>query len=175
MALLKLLLALAHANAATAASGGSFTGFPALIYEHGWILALWIASYMIVPICAMGLLGKRLNQVARKSDAITVPDVFRDRFDSGRLGVIASLIMAIFMVFNLVAQFKAGAIIIETMFKPLEGFSNAAQWVAWLPENLSFLSDKPPAATYCLGLLIFAGFTCTRITRNSGHGSHHQT
>ncbi len=148
--------ALAMTYAATAASGGSFTGFPALIYEHGWILALWIASYMIVPICAMGLLGKRLNQVARKSDAITVPDVFRDRFDSGRLGVIASLIMAIFMVFNLVAQFKAGAIIIETMFKPLEGFSNAAQWVAWLPENLSFLSDKPPAATYCLGLLIFA-------------------
>ena len=37
--------------AATSASGGSFTGFPSKIYTHGWILALWIASYMVVPIC----------------------------------------------------------------------------------------------------------------------------
>ena len=24
--------------------GGSFMGFPALIYTHGWVLALWIAG-----------------------------------------------------------------------------------------------------------------------------------
>ena len=45
--------------AATSSSGGSFTGFPSKIYTHGWILALWISSYMVVPICTMGLLGKR--------------------------------------------------------------------------------------------------------------------
>ena len=36
--------ALAFTFAATSSSGGSFTGFPALIYSYGWILALWIAS-----------------------------------------------------------------------------------------------------------------------------------
>ena len=40
--------------AATSSSGGSFTGFPSKIYSHGWILALWIGSYMVVPICTMG-------------------------------------------------------------------------------------------------------------------------
>ncbi|MFP6751700.1 MAG: hypothetical protein VB855_08490, partial [Pirellulaceae bacterium] len=48
--------------AATSASGGSFTGFPSKIYTHGWVLGLWIGSYIVVPICAMGLLGKRINQ-----------------------------------------------------------------------------------------------------------------
>ena len=52
--------------AATSASGGTFVGFPALIYTHGWVLALWIAGYMVVPIVAMGLLGKRLNQISRR-------------------------------------------------------------------------------------------------------------
>ena len=34
--------ALALTFAATAASGGTFVGFPALVYSHGWVLALWI-------------------------------------------------------------------------------------------------------------------------------------
>jgi len=29
--------------AATNASGGSFMGFPSLIYTHGWVLALWLS------------------------------------------------------------------------------------------------------------------------------------
>jgi len=34
--------------AATAASGGTFTGFPSKIYVHGWILALWIHVALVV-------------------------------------------------------------------------------------------------------------------------------
>ena len=68
--------------AATSASGGSFVGFPALIYTYGWVLAFWIAGYMVVPIVAMGLLGKRLNHVSRTADAVTVPDVIERRFAS---------------------------------------------------------------------------------------------
>ncbi len=51
--------------AATNASGGSFMGFPALIYSHGWTLALWIAGFMVLPLVSMALIGKRLNQVAQ--------------------------------------------------------------------------------------------------------------
>src|SRR5262249_44439964 len=85
--------ALALSVAGTGISGGSFTGFPALVYTNGWIMALWIASYMIVPLTAMALLGKRLNQVARVSGSVTVPDVFRDRFDSPTLGLTATLLI----------------------------------------------------------------------------------
>src|SRR5919198_544776 len=99
---------LALTIAATAISGGTFMGFPSLIYTNGWVMALWIASYMVVPLTTMALLGKRINQVARMSGAVTVPDVLRDRFDSPGLGILSTLLILLFLTFNLVAQFKAG-------------------------------------------------------------------
>ena len=51
--------AFAFTYAATSASGGSFMGFPSLIYTHGWVMALWIAGYIIVPLVAIGLIAKR--------------------------------------------------------------------------------------------------------------------
>jgi len=108
--------ALAFTFAATSASGGSFTGYPSLIYSHGWILAFWIASFMIFPLTTMGVLGKRINQAARKTGAITIPDVFRDRYDSAGLGVFTACTIIFFTVCNLVAQFKAGSLILEEVF-----------------------------------------------------------
>ncbi len=108
--------------AATSSSGGSFTGFPSKIYTHGWVLALWIGSYMVVPICTMGLLGKRLNQVARISGSITVPDVMRDRFHNKYFGLLAVSLIVFFMSFNLVAQFKAGALILQTLLADVDMF-----------------------------------------------------
>jgi Na+/pantothenate symporter len=107
---------LAFTFAATSASGGSFGGFPSLVYSHGWVLALWIGSYMVFPLTAMALLGKRLNQVARKTGAITIPDVFRDRFESTGAGLLASCTIILFTMCFLVAQFKLGALIIEDTF-----------------------------------------------------------
>jgi sodium/pantothenate symporter len=100
---------LALTVAATAISGGTFMGFPSLIYTNGWIMALWIASYMVVPLTTMALLGKRINQVARIAGSVTVPDVLRDRFGSPTLGICSTLIILVLLVFNLVAQFKGGA------------------------------------------------------------------
>ncbi len=104
---------LALTVAATAISGGTFMGFPSLIYTNGWIMALWIASYMVVPLTTMALLGKRINQVARISGAVTVPDVLRDRFRSPALGIVATLLILLFLSFNLVAQFKAGGLVMK--------------------------------------------------------------
>jgi len=64
---------LAFTVAGTAISGGTFMGFPALIYSKGWIMALWISSYMVVPLTALILLGKRLNQVSRMTEPSRFP------------------------------------------------------------------------------------------------------
>src|SRR5947208_12916541 len=98
---------------ATSVSAGSFVGFPSYIYVHGWIMALWIAGYMIAGLTTKGVLAKRLNQVSRLSGAITVPDVLRDRFQSPALGLLAGILLVFFLVFNLVAQFKAGGLIMR--------------------------------------------------------------
>jgi sodium/pantothenate symporter len=138
--------------AATSASGGSFTGFPSKIYSHGWVLALWIGAYVVVPICTMGLLGKRINQVARISGSITVPDVLRDRFESARLGLMAVMLIVFFMVFNLVAQFKAGAMILKTLLSDVEIFHQAAESFHTVMEPWSFLGTD---AEYLICLLAF--------------------
>jgi SSS family solute:Na+ symporter/sodium/pantothenate symporter len=101
----------------TAITSGTFLGFPALIYTNGWVVALWIASYMTVPFMYMALMGKRLNQVARLAGAVTVPDVLRDRFNSPALGLVATALILIFMTFNLLAQFKGGALVLSEAFK----------------------------------------------------------
>ncbi|HYT93791.1 MAG TPA: hypothetical protein VEL76_34040, partial [Gemmataceae bacterium] len=104
---------LALTVAATAISGGSFMGFPSFVYSKGWVMALWICSYMVVPLTGMVWLGKRINQVARIGGSVTVPDVFRDRFQSPALGILASILILIFLCFNLVAQFKAGGVVMQ--------------------------------------------------------------
>jgi SSS family solute:Na+ symporter/sodium/pantothenate symporter len=98
---------------ATSVSAGSFVGFPSLIYRNGWVMALWIAGYMVGGLVSKGAMAKRLNQVSRLSGAITVPDVLRDRFQSPALGVLASVFLLLFLVFNLVGQFKAGGVIMR--------------------------------------------------------------
>ncbi|HUE16466.1 MAG TPA: sodium:solute symporter [Planctomycetaceae bacterium] len=103
----------ALALTATVQSGGTFMGFPSLVYSHGWSVALWIASYMVVPITGFAVLGKRLAQISRRCGAITMPDLFRERFGSAALGLVASLFILFYMSFMMVAQFKAGALVMK--------------------------------------------------------------
>ena len=137
--------------AATSASGGSFMGFPSLVYTHGWILALWIAGYMLVPIVAIGLLAKRINQISRKTNAITIPDMMRGRFDSPSIGVVATYFIVFFMVFNLVAQFKAGSKILQTLLSGVPLFESAVAMVGAVTGAIGIGAD--PA--YVLCLLVF--------------------
>ncbi|MBH05358.1 MAG: hypothetical protein CMJ20_03470 [Phycisphaeraceae bacterium] len=148
--------------AATSASGGSFMGFPAKIYTHGWIVGFWIAGYIVVPIVVMGFLGKRINQVARKAGAITVPDILHARFSSPLVGALAAVSIAVFMTCFLVAQFKAGAIILQTLLDDVPAYITARNSVG------GWLAGHPLAANlqpgYVLCLVAFAGavilYTC---------------
>src|SRR5262245_36688371 len=98
---------------ATVQSGGTFMGFPSLVYTSGWIVALWIASYMVVPITGFGLIGKRIAQISRRSGAVTMPDLFRARFASPTAGLVTSLLIILFMSIMMIAQFKAGAVVMK--------------------------------------------------------------
>lgn len=117
----------ALALTATVQSGGTFMGFPSLVYSHGWIVTLWIGSYMVVPLTGFTILGKRLAQMSRKANAITVPDLLRTRFDDPRVGLTASLLIMLFMSLMMVAQFKAGAIVMKLSAGDLMTFDEDAE------------------------------------------------
>ena len=121
----------ALALTATVQSGGTFMGYPSLVYSHGWVVGLWIASYMLVPLAGFAVLGKRFAQLSHRTGAITVPDLFRARFASPRLGLVASLLIIVLMSFLMIAQFKAGAIVMKLAW-PNSG-------------SLTLAEDLPPA------------------------------
>jgi SSS family solute:Na+ symporter/sodium/pantothenate symporter len=131
---------------ATVQSGGTFMGFPSLVYSHGWTVALWIGSYMIVPLTGFAVLGKRLAQISRRTGAITVPDLFGGRFNDRRVALVASLLILFFLTFMMIAQFKAGGLIMK---------------ISW-PESatLALVDDTASAGDidykYQVGLIIFA-------------------
>jgi SSS family solute:Na+ symporter/sodium/pantothenate symporter len=135
----------AMALTATVQSGGTFMGFPSLIYTYGWVLALWIASYMMVPLCSFGVLGKRIGQLARRTGAVTLPDLLQERFGSVTLGRIASLIIIVFLTINMVSQFKGGAIILKTVM--------AGSGIMALNENPATTGSVNSA--YLIGLAVF--------------------
>jgi SSS family solute:Na+ symporter/sodium/pantothenate symporter len=155
---------------ATSVSAGTFVGFPSFIYQNGWVVALWISGYMIAGLTTKGVLAKRLNQVSRLSGCITVPDVLRDRYQSPALGVVAGLLILLFLVFNLVAQFKAGGVILQQACGGVRGSpvyerarsavaETLASTSAWDPEHATrhsgtLYDDGYP--DYVLGILIFA-------------------
>ena len=136
----------AFAVALTAAvmSGGTFVGFPSLVYSFGWVVALWIASYMIAPLTVLGILGKRIGQLSRKTGAITLPDLFRERFGSPALGLLTSLLVMFFLTTNLVAQFAAGARILKIALPTrIVTMIVGEQWAAL------------PQMDYLIGLTVF--------------------
>lgn len=152
--------------AATSASGGSFVGFPALIYTHGWILALWIGGYMLVPLVAMGLLGKRLNKLGRETEAVTIPEVLSKRFESPAIGILASLLIVVFMFIFLLAQFKAGSTILSSLLGGVSLFETAVSWTASATASIPVLAKAEPDYLLCLfvfsiaviGYVVYGGF-----------------
>ncbi|MEX0939521.1 MAG: hypothetical protein WDZ59_16780 [Pirellulales bacterium] len=156
------VLALTLTYGATSASAGSFAGFPALIYAHGWILALWIASYMIVPLCGMGLFGKRLNQVARKTGSITIPDVLRERFESRSIAILSTMLIILMLSVYLIPQFKAAGLILKALLADVGLLHRAAVVVAAWTDGVPFLHGVDPEYLICLGC--FAALTIVYTT-----------
>lgn len=136
---------LSVALTAAVMSGGTFLGFPGFVYAFGWVVALWIASYMVAPLTVFGLLGKRIGQLSRRTGAITLPDLLRERFGSPALGVVTSLLIITFLSVNLIPQFKGGAIILKTSLPD-----------SWIGGFSGILPGPVEDPGYLLGLLIFA-------------------
>jgi Na+/pantothenate symporter len=71
--------------------------------------------------------------------------------------VLIALLLAFFLGFNLVAQFKAGGVIVQVMLEGQPAFEAAAGGMEWWARTFSFLSGaNQPSSQYCLGLLLFA-------------------
>src|SRR5262249_12089611 len=81
---------------------------------------------------------------ARIAGSVTVPDVLRDRFRSPALGLLATVLILLFLSVNLVAQFKAGAIVMQEALR-------------LPPERITLpVAGAAVDKGYLIGLIIFA-------------------
>ena len=100
---------------ATSASGGTFIGAPSLAHRYGWILLLWISSLMVVATVGFGVVGKRVAKLGRQTGALTFSDLLRDRFESNTIGIVAGIAIVILYTAFMVAQYIAGARLVEAV------------------------------------------------------------
>ena len=98
---------------ATYGSVSSFVGGPGQAYEvgFGWVYmsAVQVTSLFLL----YGVMGKKIALVGRKIHAVTVIDIIRARYKSDALANISAVIILLFFVAMMVAQFVGGAKLFE--------------------------------------------------------------
>ena len=154
---------------ATSASGGTFIGAPSLAHANGWSVMLWISGYIVVATAGFWLLGRRIAELGGSTGALTFPDLLRDRFESRAIGAISGVAMLVLHTSFIVAQYIAGARVLE-----------AALGIPYVWGVLSFLvivcvytayggfravawTDSFQAIVMLVGVLLTAGFGLYRV------------
>ncbi len=149
---------------ATSASGGTFIGTPSLAHSNGWSVMLWISGYMVVATVGFGLLGTRIAQLGERTGALTFPDLLRDRFQSRAIGVMSGVAMLVLHTSFIVAQYIAGARVLEVALGVpyVWGVASFAVIVAVYTAYGGFRAvawtDSFQAVVMLVGVLLTAGF-----------------
>lgn len=107
---------LAMTTVATYASVSSFISGPgAAAITYGFSQA-WVAGVQVgAAFLVLGVLGKKFALVSRKTGAVTIAGYLKARYKSDALVIITTLLMIVFFVTQMIAQFMGGATLIETV------------------------------------------------------------
>lgn len=109
-------IVLAMTTVATYASVSSFISGPgAAAMTYGFSQA-WVAGVQVgAAFLVLGILGKKFAIVSRKTGAVTVAGYLKARYKSDALVIVTTVIMLIFFITQMIAQFLGGATLIESM------------------------------------------------------------
>lgn len=131
-------LVLALTLVATYGSVSSFVSGPGVAWSTGFGWVVFAAPQIITGFFILGILGKKMAVLARRTDSVTVIDLIEARYHSKALSCILALVLIVFFTATVVGQFIGGA----QIFAAITGYD------------------------YKIGLLIFA--TVTVIYTSSG-------
>ena len=108
-------LVLAMTLVATYTSASSFLGGPGLAASWG-LTQSWVAVIQIgTTFLTLGILGKKLGIISRRIGAVTVSDYLRKRYESPFVVILCSVLLVVFFVTQMVAQFIGGATLIQSV------------------------------------------------------------
>lgn len=100
---------------ATYIGASSFIGGPGVAYKLGlgWVLLACIQTP--TAFLTLGILGKRLAIISRKIGGLTITDLLRARYKNDIVVILGSVIMLIFFIGAVVANFVGGARLFESV------------------------------------------------------------
>ncbi len=109
-------IVLAMTTIATYASVSSFISGPgAAAMTYGFSQA-WVAGVQVgAAFLVLGILGKKFALVSRKTGAVTIAGYLKARYKSDALVIITTVLMLVFFVTQMIAQFLGGATLIESV------------------------------------------------------------
>jgi len=107
---------LAMTTMATYLSVSSFLSGPGAAgltfgYAQAWVAAVQIPVTFLV----LGVLGNKLALVSRRTGSVTVVGYLKARYDSSFLVILTGLLMVVFFIAQMVAQFTGGAALIQSI------------------------------------------------------------
>ena len=100
---------------ATYTSASSFLGGPGLAASWG-LTQSWVAAIQIgTAFLTLGVVGKKLGMVSRRIKAVTISDYLRARYKSPAVDIICSIMLVVFFITQMIAQFKGGATLLQSV------------------------------------------------------------
>lgn len=106
---------LAMTLVATYGSVSSFVSGPGVAWSLGLSWVVFASPQIIAGFFILGIIGKKLALVSRKTKSLTLIDVLYVRFQSKFLAILLSIIMLVFFISMIVGQFIGGAQIFTTI------------------------------------------------------------
>lgn len=100
---------LAMTLVATYGSVSTYVSGPGLAWGYGLGWVVFAAPQIITGFLILGVLGKKMAVLSRRTNSLTVIDLIYARFNSRALCVILSLVLLIFFSATIVGQFVGGA------------------------------------------------------------------
>ena len=106
---------LAMTLVATYTSASSFLGGPGLASTYGMSWS-WVAGVQIgAAFLTLGVLGKKFALISRRTNAVTINDYLRARYDSPAVVIICGIAMVVFFTTQMIAQFIGGATLLQSV------------------------------------------------------------
>ena len=106
---------LAMTLVATYTSASSFLGGPGLASSYGMSWS-WVAGVQIgATFLTLGVLGKKFALISRRTNAVTINDYLRARYDSPAVVIVCGIAMVVFFTTQMIAQFIGGATLIQSV------------------------------------------------------------
>lgn len=100
---------------ATYTSASSFLGGPGLAASWG-LTQSWVAAIQIgTAFLTLGVVGKKLGIISRRIKAVTISDYLMARYKSPAVVIICSIMLVVFFITQMIAQFKGGATLIQSV------------------------------------------------------------